>query len=261
MPPVPTTPTFRLADLREAVQPFRVHFFARLGSTNDHAALLRKRGTLFAPAIVLTSRQLAGRGRGAHRWWSPAGCLTVTFVLPTDADIAPHQVPLLAGLAVRRAAAQLAGSNAIQLKWPNDIQHAGKKLGGLLCERVMNVDLIGLGLNVNVDPAKAPADLRLRITSIRGIAGRPQDMTQALGAVAAALRQIMRERSQRPFAEMLREYDEHHALVGRPISVIEAGDGPAISGRCEGLDEMGRLLVRRRNGTIERIVAGNVVAR
>jgi BirA family biotin operon repressor/biotin-[acetyl-CoA-carboxylase] ligase len=243
------------------VRPFRVHWFARLGSTNDHAALLRKRGKLFAPAIVLTSRQLAGRGRGAHRWWSPAGCLTVTFVLPIEDDIAPQQIPLLSGLAVRRAVAQLAGGAAIQLKWPNDIQYAGKKLGGLLCERLMKVDLIGLGLNVNVDPAKAPPDLRQRMTSIRQITGREQDMTDALVAVAAALRLIMRERSQCSFAEMLREYDEHHAMVGRQVSVIEAGDGSAISGKCEGLDEMGRLLVRLRGGTIERIVAGHVVAR
>jgi biotin-(acetyl-CoA carboxylase) ligase len=329
--------SFDLARLRDGLKPFRLHWFPRLGSTNTHAAVLRDRGTLFAPAVVLTGHQLAGRGRGAHRWWSPAGCLTVTFVLPTDAAVEAHQVPLLAGLAVRRAVAALLtdgdlrsrdrkGAEAsngpvlandalgeksalptpestsstrlpprrsraptlltpplprgrgslnassapsyaatphsagVRLKWPNDVQHDGRKVAGLLCERVMKADLIGVGLNVNVDPAAAPADIRPTLTSLAAIAGRPFDMTGVLVAVAAALRQVMRERSQHPFGVLLKEYDEHHALIGRRVSVLDAGDGQAVDGRCEGLDEMGRLLVRDRT-RVHRVIAGQVVAR
>ena len=258
--------SFDLLRLRDGLKPFRLHWFPRLGSTNTHAAVLRDRGTLFAPAVVLTGHQLAGRGRGAHRWWSPAGCLTVTFVLPTDAAVEPHQVPLLAGLAVRRAAALLGRTGSpslsadVRLKWPNDVQHDGHKLAGLLCERLMKVDLIGVGLNVNVDPADAPADIRPTLTSLAAVAGRPFDMTDVLVAVAAELRQVMRERSQHPFGVLLKEYDEHHALIGRRVSVLDAGDGQAVNGKCEGLDEMGRLLVRDRT-QLHRVISGQVVAR
>src|SRR5205085_1460193 len=142
-----------------SLRPFRLYWFPRLRSTNDHAAALRRRGGLFAPAIVLTGRQLSGRGRGANVWWSGPGCITVTFALPIDEDIAPHQLPLMAGLAVRNAAAELTGDDNIRLKWPNDVLYGWKKLGGLLCERVFKVDLIGLGLNVNVDPDDPPRHL------------------------------------------------------------------------------------------------------
>lgn len=273
MPSDAAGPSFDLARLRDGLKPFRLHWFPRLGSTNTHAAVLRDRGTLFAPAVVLTGRQLAGRGRGSHRWWSPTGCLTVTFVLPTDPDIEPHQVPLLAGLAVRRAAAASLGqatttttrtstplSAGVRLKWPNDVQHDGRKLAGLLCERVMKVDLVGVGLNVNVDPADAPPDIRPTLTSLAGVAGRPFDMTDVLITVAAELRQVMRERTQHPFGVLLKEYDEHHALIGRRVSVLDAGDGQAVNGKCEGLDEMGRLLVRDRQ-RLHRVIAGQVVAR
>src|SRR5947207_1295155 len=121
--------SFQLARLRDALRPFRLHWFPTLGSTNAHAAAMRRRGDLYAPAVVLTGRQTAGRGRGENTWWSGgagAGCITVTFVLPADGQIAPHQIPLIAGMAVRTAAALLAGDDGIQLKWPNDLLYQGR---------------------------------------------------------------------------------------------------------------------------------------
>ncbi|HXE54290.1 MAG TPA: hypothetical protein VN541_14800, partial [Tepidisphaeraceae bacterium] len=123
--------SFNIRLLREQLKPFRLHWYPRLRSTNDHAALLRRRGDLFAPAVVLTGHQTAGRGRGGNTWWSRAGSLTVTFVLAADDRVQPHQLPLVAGLAVRNAAAELARDPGIQLKWPNDLLYRGRKLAGL----------------------------------------------------------------------------------------------------------------------------------
>src|SRR5437667_6020773 len=97
--------SFDPARLKKELKPFRLHFFPRLRSTNDHAALLRKRGDLFAPAIVLTPNQIAGRGRGRNTWWSKEGALTVTVLLPIDHTRDPHPIPLIARLAVLHAAA------------------------------------------------------------------------------------------------------------------------------------------------------------
>src|SRR5437870_10115121 len=93
--------SFQIHPLKQQIKPFRLHFFPTLRSTNDHAAALRKRGDLFAPAVVLAARQTAGRGRGANTWFSAPGSLTVTFVLAADASFAPHHLPLAAGLAAR----------------------------------------------------------------------------------------------------------------------------------------------------------------
>jgi BirA family biotin operon repressor/biotin-[acetyl-CoA-carboxylase] ligase len=251
---------FRLAQLRSELKPFKLHFFPRLRSTNDHAALLRKRGKLFAPAIVLTSRQIAGRGRGTNTWWSAEGSLTVTFVFPVEEHLAPHQVPLLAGLAVRDAAAEMvesAAGDSVALKWPNDVVHHGKKLAGLLCERVMKADLVGVGLNVNNDPRHAPAGLRERIVSLSKIAGRSIDMNDALIRVARHLHRALSRRGERLFTESLQRYDRFHVLEGRTIRVIEAGSPKAIRGRCLGLDQQGRLLLRVGNKTLP-IIAGQV---
>jgi BirA family biotin operon repressor/biotin-[acetyl-CoA-carboxylase] ligase len=251
--------SYDLDRLRATLKPFRLHWFSRLRSTNDHAAELRRRGELFAPAVVLTGRQTAGRGRGMHSWWSGRGSITVTFVLPAGDDVQPHQLPLVAGLAVRNAAAELTGNDGIQLKWPNDLLYEGRKLAGLLCERVEKADLVGLGLNVNVDAAEVPAPLRERVTSLSMIARGSVDMTAALSTVASHLHQTLARRAGQPFAAVLREYDRHHALVGRTVSVTDGADAKAVSGRCEGLDEMGRLLLRSRT-QVHRIISGQVQA-
>jgi BirA family biotin operon repressor/biotin-[acetyl-CoA-carboxylase] ligase len=259
--------SFNLSALRQGLKPFRLHFFPRLRSTNDHAAVLRKRGDLFAPAVVLAARQIAGRGRGANTWFSAAGSLTVTFVLPVNATLAPHHLPLAAGLAARNAFAELAQIDNIQLKWPNDIVYPSseisnlksplRKLAGLLCERLDNVDLIGIGLNVNRPPRALPKHLRDRIIYLNRISQSGLiDLNTVLITLAHHLHTTLIRRSETPFPMVLRKYDAHHALVGRSVTVISPTE-PPVTGKCFGLDDTGRLLLRNRK-RVHRIIAGHV---
>jgi BirA family biotin operon repressor/biotin-[acetyl-CoA-carboxylase] ligase len=248
---------FDLAKLRRGVKPFRLHWFSHLRSTNDHAATLRRQDKLFAPAVVLTSRQTAGRGRGDNQWWSSAGVLTVTFIFPQSDRLAPHQIPLLAGLAVRNAVAPMVPRATVRLKWPNDLLIDGRKLGGLLCERVHKADLIGVGLNVDHQHATIPAVLQRRICSLAEFSDEPMDMTDTLIAVAKSMYEMLTHQNERSFANWLREYDSHHALAGKRVSVL-SNDGQApLTGICQRLDSMGRLVLSDR-GHIPRIIAGEV---
>lgn len=249
--------SYQLSRLRAELKPLRLYWFPSLRSTSDHAVVLRRRGSLFAPAVVLTGHQTAGRGRGANTWWSSGGMLTATFVFPIDERIAPHQVPLLAGLAVRQAASELVPSASIQLKWPNDLLCQGRKLAGLLCERIEKADFIGLGLNVNLAPSTAPVDLRNRITSLIALGNKPLDLSSVLLLVARQLHGMLSYRPDRPFASMLREYDLHHALIGRRVIVSGGSDEMPMTGKVEGLDGMGRLILRE-GKTLHRVIAGQV---
>ena len=238
-------------ELRDALRPFRPHVYATLGSTNDEAARLRRAGDLFAPAAVLTFSQTAGRGRGANAWHAPAGAVTVTFALPAGGAMPVHQVPLVAGVAVRRAVLNLGLSS--DLKWPNDLQHDGLKLAGLLCERLAGVDLIGIGLNLNVDPADLPPEVRRRATSLYAATGRRTDVAAALAALATHLAALLLRPDEVTFASVREEYSRHHALTGRRVRVGE------VDGTCEGIDPDGRLLVRD-GGSLHRLTVGTVHA-
>ncbi len=248
--------TYDLTRLKKNVKPFKLHWFATLRSTNTHAADLRRKGKLFAPAVVATGSQTSGRGRGENAWWSRPGCITATFVLPIDEQVEPYQIPLIAGLAVRNAAAELSGNPGIQLKWPNDVMYEGKKLAGLLCERTEKADLVGVGLNVTVDPSRAPYEFRDKVTSISEIRGEPLDLTDAYGVLASHLHVLLTHQAERPFGDILREYDSHHMLVGKKVTVTQV-DGERVSGVCEGLDKMGRLVLKDGKKT-EKVIAGHV---
>ena len=249
---------YNLAQLRTELRPFRLYWFPRLRSTNDHAAELRRRGELFAPAAVLAGRQTAGRGRGGNAWWSSGGSITVTFALAIEEHLSPTQLPLAAGLAVRNALAELAASQDIRLKWPNDVVFRGQKLAGVLCERVNRVDLVGIGVNLNLDLRHAPAELRERITSLHAVAQRKLDPSEALIGLARHLSSSLSRRREYPFPAIIREYARHHDLAGRKVTVIRPGDERPITGQCEGLDDTGRLMLRSGNGELHRIVTGHV---
>ena len=253
---------YNLATLRESVRPVRVRWLPRCGSTNDVAARLRRAGALFAPALVLAGAQVAGRGRGGSIWWSGTGCVTATLVVAAQDRFAPHQLPLLVGAALRRALVEAAREPSIELKWPNDLLHGGRKLAGILCERVGGADLVGIGLNVNLDPRQAPPALRSAATSLSRIAGRDFDKTTVLSDVVRHVNEVLSRRDEYPFGQALREYNEHDALRGRRVSVTTNGD--VIRGTCAGLDASGLLLVRqagRRGLPPRRIVAGHVQVR
>ena len=235
--------------LADALRPFRAHLYATLGSTSDEAARLRRAGELFAPAVVYAETQTAGRGRGAKAWHAPAGGLAVTFALPVNAGLRVHQLPLVAGVAVRRAVLDL-GLSA-NLKWPNDLQHEGLKLAGLLCERIGGVDLVGVGLNLNVDPADLPPDVRRRATSLYAATGFRTDPPAALAALAKHLAALLLRADEVTFASVREEYERHHALTGRRVRV------GAVEGVCEGIDAEGRLLVRE-GETLHRLTSGTV---
>ncbi len=253
--------TFPLAQLKPQLKPFRLYFYPRLRSTNDHAAHLRRQRKLYAPAIVLTPHQMSGRGRGGNAWWSGEGSLTATFCVPTDEKVPPHQVPLITGLAIQTALADTLGDKApgLKLKWPNDLWHDDLKLAGILCERIENVDLVGLGLNVNVRTADIPFSLRHRVTSLQAIAGQPIALPAMLVAIARQIERLLLKRDFSGFGSIVQQINRVHALNGRRVRVTEPGES-VIEGLCEGLHTDGRLLVRTNpdaNG-LRRVVAGHV---
>ncbi len=245
---------FHLDSLKKQLKPFRLYFYPRLRSTNEHASLLRRTQKLYCPAVVLTNHQIAGRGRGNNTWWSGTGSLTVTFAVPTDDRIAPHHVPLIAGLAVHRA---LCGDiSGLKLKWPNDLWHDDLKLAGMLCERVNGADLIGIGLNVNIDLTEISFSLRHRVTSLQAISGKRIALQQVLTAISVEIDKLLLKKQFGSFGAILPEYNRVHALEGRLIRVTEP-DGVTIQGQCEGLDAEGRLLLRS-SKLLHRVVAGHV---
>jgi BirA family biotin operon repressor/biotin-[acetyl-CoA-carboxylase] ligase len=122
------------------------------GSTNDEAARLARAGAKHG-TVVIAAAQSAGRGREGRSWQSPQGGLYLSAVLRPNlpaSDVPP--ITLAIGIGVCDAV-RVFGA-AAQLKWPNDVLVAGKKLSGVLVETQSHgprVDAVIVGIGVNLD--------------------------------------------------------------------------------------------------------------
>jgi BirA family biotin operon repressor/biotin-[acetyl-CoA-carboxylase] ligase len=246
---------YRIEELSQRLRPVRLYYLDSVGSTSSYAIEQRRRGELFAPAIVLAARQLEGRGRGGNSWWSGEGSMTATWVLPVEEQYAPHQLPLIVGLALRGACVELSGDANIQLKWPNDLLWQDRKLAGILCERTAGADFVGIGLNVSV--SILPGAIAAAAISLSTIAGRQLDATEVVALINAHLARYLAGRSSRPFEALLQEFRECDGLLGREVSAQLPGEAAPLCGTCEGVDRDGALLLRTPAG-LQRLIAGSI---
>jgi biotin-(acetyl-CoA carboxylase) ligase len=100
-----------------------------------------------------------------------------------------------------------------------------------------------------------PRGLQSKVTSLSEIAGKPIGVTEALTAVAKHLHQLLSHPDERRLAKLLPEYDEHHALVGRRVTIVQAED--SVTGIVQGLDDSGRLVLKV-GRTVHKIISGQV---
>jgi BirA family transcriptional regulator, biotin operon repressor / biotin---[acetyl-CoA-carboxylase] ligase len=161
-------------------------FVARdvVDSTNDYAAALARGGSYALPLVVRARHQTDGRGRGTNRWWSDAGSLTFTLAInPMAHGLTAENESKLAlamAVAVIDAVGELGlGKHSIGIRWPNDIEVDGRKLGGILPQRIEtsygHCILIGVGVNVLTNLENAPDDVREMATSLAALHVRPID--------------------------------------------------------------------------------------
>lgn len=223
-----------------------------IGSTNDRARELAREGAQPFTTVVAVE-QTEGRGRTGAHWHSPPGAgLWMSVLLPLTGPVPAH-LPLLVGLAAARAAETVCPELAVGLKWPNDLELAGRKAGGVLCERAEASVVAGVGLNVRQRAGDFPVELAGRAISLETACRHPVSM----GALASALVSGLRAECSEPTASLpgaLREeLLARDVLRDRRVLSQQAGTGVA-----RGIDRDGALLIERADGGRVRVLAGSV---
>lgn len=223
------------------------------GSTNDDA-LTRAEAGARPGLVVVADQQSAGRGSHGRLWQSPAGTdLYFSVVLdPELPDATVEWLTLGSGLAVAEAIEPFLSRSA-EIKWPNDIWVADRKVAGILAEsrRVGSQCtglVVGIGLNVNRERFE---NLDRPATSLRIESGTAHDRNKVLGAVLAALERRLTELGPR----LLEEISSRLALIGKPVQVESPTE--SFDGVFEGLDERGSALVRGTDA-VHRLRSGRI---
>jgi len=206
--------------------------------------------------VVIADEQTSGRGRLGRAWLSPKGSLAMSIILKPSVSSLP-QLVMISSLAVVRAIRKVAGLEA-QIKWPNDVLIKEKKVCGILIESEVKGDrvnfaIIGIGVNVNIDPS-AFAEISPLATSLSHELGKEVSKAELAGTLLCELERLYLEAQ--AGAPIHREWQAQMVTLGRWIQV-RAGES-VERGKAETVTEHGNLILRRANGSIAEIIVGDV---
>ena len=224
--------------LRREFPARRIDYYPAIDST------MRAAVGLEPSSVVLADRQTAGQGRHGRRWHSePASGIYCSIVLkPAPA------LTLALGLATADAIKRATGI-VCDLRWPNDVMLAGKKVAGILVRNA----IAGIGINVN--QSSFPPELAPEATSLCLHTGAPVSLTDIILALLPAIDafvELDKDTILRRFARASTYAAGRRVTVAQPDGIIE--------GTTAGLDRAGFLIVRKDDGTDTLIVAGGVRA-
>jgi BirA family biotin operon repressor/biotin-[acetyl-CoA-carboxylase] ligase len=222
--------------------------------------------------VLLAEVQSAGRGRRGRSWLATPGgalCLSLGWSLgqlPPDLGSLGLVVGVCALQALRaHIPAGVQAATPLQLKWPNDLTCAGRKLGGILIDMRAEAGgpgyvVIGVGINVTLDET---ARTRIKAAGTEACDLKSLEVAPLQrNAVAASLIEclvrglmVFEHEGLRPFRE---EWQSADALRGRAVNVTTVQE--TARGVARGIDPDGALLVETPTGVV-RFVSGEVSVR
>lgn len=240
----------------------KIHYEETVDSTN---LKVKELGRQRAPqgSLWAAEMQTAGRGRRGRSWQSGREeALAMSFLLyPSCHPAQASMLSLVAGLSVAQGLAGL--GIEVQVKWPNDVVLAGKKICGILTEmqaEAAGIAYVAVGIGVNVNQRSMPEDIGQTATSLYLETGKCWEREAVMAGVLNHM-----ERNYEAFlasgnlTELQEAYESFLVNRGRQVR-IEAGPN-SFSGIALGITPVGELLVRDDKGDVRTVCAGEVSVR
>lgn len=147
---------------------------AETDSTNNYLREQCAKVRLPEGSLVIADFQTAGKGQVGNSWESEAGKnLMFSFLLYPDFLPANRQflISQIASLSVKETLEEY--TDAITVKWPNDIYWKDRKICGMLIEndlsgQLLYCSVIGIGLNINQKIFRSDAPNPVSLAQITG---------------------------------------------------------------------------------------------
>ncbi len=220
-----------------------------IGQPRTHVAECESTQALLGPddpegAIATTDHQIAGRGRLGRSWVeAPGTSVLVSMLLRPPPERRAPEISLVAAVAVALVVEDATGL-AAQIKWPNDVMLARRKVAGILAEMKDAVVILGIGLNVNQTRDELPLDAKVAPASLRTVDGRSRDREEVLTGLLHRLDGCYGAWRDGGLDAIYDDLGSRDFLRGRRVTV----DG--VGGVASRIDREGRLLVDGEAGPI-----------
>ena len=250
--------------LPDSYRPAKIVIYDSLDSTNKTAKEMAISGADHG-SIIIANSQTAGRGRYTRSFFSPSGGgLYISFILHPDK--LPFEnitsITAFAALVVCEAIESLSDKKP-GIKWVNDIYLDRKKICGILTESITVLEssqpqwiVLGIGINVSTPTSDFPEEIRSIAGSVFPDGSAPFTRNQL---AAEIIRRILFPAS--GFNEFLlfQTYREKLMMLGNEITVMQGSDSYIAT--AMDIDDLGHLIIKRENGTIETLSFGEISIR
>ena len=244
----------------------KMHYLENTPSTNWVGKQICSEGDMegIHGLVIIAEEQTGGIGRMGRSWVSPSGGIWITIVLKPGIPIDHVFMVTMAGsVSVARAIRKEFDLGAL-IKWPNDILIGNKKVAGLLLELSAEADIIhhcllGIGIDVNVTLNQFSPDLQKEITSISTEVGHEIDRTTFLARILKEFenRYLLIESGE--YEAIIREWKSLSCTLEHRVHITTMKN--SFEGEAIDIDEFGALIIRKDNGKIERVIAGDCIHR
>ena len=186
--------------------------------------------------VIIAEEQTGGVGRLGRAWVSPARAIAIARAIRKEYNI------------------------SALIKWPNDIFAGDKKVGGLLLELAAEADtvhygLLGIGIDANISLADLPPNLKDTVTSLEAEVGHEVDRVALLARVLREFELRYQQLEDGEYDSIIREWKSLSLTLDQRVAIRTINktfEGVAID-----IDDHGALIIRKDNGRIERVIAGD----
>jgi BirA family transcriptional regulator, biotin operon repressor / biotin---[acetyl-CoA-carboxylase] ligase len=247
-------------DPRASAAGVRLLAHDEIDSTNAEALRLMRQGE-HGPLWITAERQSAGRGRRGRKWISVPGNLHASLLLSNPGPVEHWpQLSFVAALAVHDAVVEVAPEvrPMLELKWPNDLLLSGAKFAGILIEGEGKEEEGAVAIGIGVNCTAHPAGAAYPATDLAAGGARVTAATLFAALSVKMQGRLAQWNSGNGFATIRADWLARAAGLGETIHIALADR--ELSGRFEGLDDAGCLVLIALDGAKTVVAAGDVIS-
>ncbi len=242
-------------DLKTTFIGQRILYYSSLTSTMDIARQEVKKGAAEG-TVIIADEQTDGKGRLKRTWISPAGNIAMSVILYPRKDYLPSII-MMASLAVLHTIKTVTGLKA-QIKWPNDVLINNRKVCGILIENdvhsnTVNYTVIGIGINYNIRRGNFPEIIQTATSIINELSKEISrlDLIRSLLVDIEKLYTILQTGG-----SLYEEWRDNLITLGKKVR-LDTGEA-IYEGMAESVARDGSLMLRQPDGSLIRVIAGDV---
>lgn len=234
--------------------------FRKVFSTNSIAKFLAnhdaKEGT-----VLISEIQTNARGRLGKKWEAPEGGVWMSLILRPQ--VPPARIGLITlatGVAIAKSIRSL-GVDA-RIKWPNDVLIHGKKISGVLTEvnaTFNEIDwiVVGIGIDSNLKLEDFSEDIRIGTTTLTEELPSKVDANELIAVFLNEFEKVYQLYKDGEIETILKDWRNLADTIGKYVNITQTG-GKITQGYVVGINNEGSLIIERQDGTLEKIVSGEL---